>query len=88
MMVGVRTFCMTVPHALCGVHLLRKITFLEEEQQQAWAGELKAVLLDMKAATEDASIQGMHQLHLLKFADWKAHFLEVLVQGEVLNPVA
>jgi transposase len=75
-------------HALCGVHLLRDLTFLEEEQQQAWAGELKAVLLDMKAATQDAGAQGIKQLHPLEVADWEAHFLDLLAQADALTPVA
>src|SRR5437763_10371598 len=34
-------------HALCNVHHLRELTFLSEEQQQAWAGQMIEVLLDM-----------------------------------------
>jgi len=75
-------------HALCLVHLLRDLTFLEEEQQQAWAGELKTLLLEMKAAAEDARAQGMKRLHPLEIADWETHFLELLAQGDALHPVA
>ena len=35
-------------HALCGVHLLRELTFLAEEHHCAWATELIDLLLRMK----------------------------------------
>jgi transposase len=75
-------------HALCLVHLVRELIFLAEEQQQKWAGELKALLLDMKTATEDAYVRGMERRHPSEIADGEAQFLDLLAQGEVLNPVA
>ncbi len=75
-------------HALCLVHLLRELTFLEEEQQQEWAKELKALLLDMKEATEQAREQGKLWLDPLEVADWEAHFLEVLAQADQAHPHA
>jgi transposase len=34
----------TARHALCNAHHLHELTFLEEELQQAWAGQLNALL--------------------------------------------
>jgi transposase len=41
-------------HALCGVHLLRELTYFEElsAETKAWAGRLKELLLEMKRKVE------------------------------------
>lgn len=73
-------------HALCNVHHLRDLTFLEEEQQQAWASEMKELLLDIKAAVEQARALGRTSLHLLEVADWKARYAALLAEGYQANP--
>ena len=73
-------------HALCNVHHLRELTFLEEEQQQIWASEMKELLLDMKTAVEQARAQGRGCLHSLELADWKARYALLLAEGYQANP--
>ena len=73
-------------HGLCNVHHLRELTFLEEERQQAWASEMKELLLESKAAVEQARAQGRSSLHPLEVADWKARYQARLSQGYLANP--
>ena len=73
-------------HALCNVHHLRDLTFLYEEQLQAWAGEMKELLLDSKAAVEQARAEGRSSLHPLEVADWKAQYVALLEEGYRANP--
>src|SRR3989440_3084565 len=73
-------------HALCNVHLLRELTFLAEELQQGWAAEMIELLLDIKAAVEQARAQGCTSLHPLEVADWKARYQVLLTAGYQANP--
>ena len=73
-------------HGLCNVHHLRELTFLEEERQQAWASEMKELLLESKAAVEQARAQGRSSLHPLEVADWKARYQARLSEGYLANP--
>jgi len=73
-------------HALCNVHHLRELTFLEEELQQDWAGHMKSLLLEIKAAVEQMRAQGPSTLHPLEVADWKAQYAALLEDGYRTNP--
>jgi transposase len=81
-------FLYTCMHALCLVHLLRELTFLAEEQRLEWAADLKALLLDMKEATEQAREQGLTTLHPLEVADWQAQFMALLAHADATTPTA
>jgi transposase len=73
-------------HALCNVHHLRDLTFLYEEQQQDWADRMKTLLLDIKAAVEQARAEGRSSLHPREVADWKAQYAARLSEGYRANP--
>jgi transposase len=81
-------FLFACVHALCNVHVLRDLTFLAEEQGWWWAAKLKALLLEIKEATEQAREQGKRQLDPLEVADWEASFLALLAEGDLAHPRA
>jgi transposase len=73
-------------HALCTVHHLRELTFLEEEYQQAWAGELKDLLREMRAAAEQARAHGAQQVSPEQRAPLLARYRALLATGLAANP--
>jgi len=76
----------TCRHALCTVHHLRELTFLEEQYAQAWASDLKALLREMKAATDRARITGRPQLAPALHADFLDRYQALLKAGLAANP--
>jgi transposase len=73
-------------HALCNVHHLRELTFLEEEYRQTWATDMKALLREMKAATERARTLGQLRLPPAERADFLDRYQRLLETGLAANP--
>jgi transposase len=73
-------------HALCNVHHLRELTYLEEQYQQAWATDMKALLHEMHAATDAARAQGASQLAANQHAAFVARYEALLASGLAANP--
>ncbi len=73
-------------HALCNVHHLRELTYLEEQYQQAWATDMKALLREMKAATDAARAQGASHLAANLRAAFIARYETLLASGLAANP--
>jgi transposase len=73
-------------HALCNIHHLRELTFLEEQYRQPWATELKGLLLEMKAAVEQARSRGEQQLPEAERTAFVAHYEDLLTAGRAANP--
>ncbi len=73
-------------HALCNIHHLRELTFLEEQYQQGWATEMKALLLEMKAATEQARAEGLRSLPAILREAFVLRYQAVLAAGHAANP--
>src|SRR5437588_1959234 len=81
-------FLYACAHALCLVHLLRELTFLAEEQGLSWAADLKALLLDMKEAADQARQLGLATLHPLEVQDWQAQFVALVAHADAMTPTA
>jgi transposase len=73
-------------HALCNIHHLRELTFLEEQYQQAWATGLKALLLAMNAAVARARARGEQCLPKAERRAFVARYEELLAAGLAANP--
>jgi transposase len=73
-------------HALCNVHHLRELTFLEEERKQPWAKHLKDLLLERKAAVEHAQATGKRALDVLALGRFHRRYELMLAQGYQANP--
>ncbi|GAC1565562.1 MAG: IS66 family transposase [Ktedonobacteraceae bacterium] len=72
--------------ALCNVHHLRELTFLEEELKQAWACKMKDLLVEMKTEVEHAKALNQHHLDQQVLASLLRRYDELLVVGYLANP--
>jgi transposase len=73
-------------HALCNIHHLRELTFVEEQYHQGWATDLKQLLREMKAATEQARCHGQPQLAPARRDAFVARYDALLAAGLAANP--
>jgi transposase len=73
-------------HALCNVHLLRDLLFVEETTHQPWARQMQTVLLDLKILTDEARASGHVCLPTAVIEQGRARYREVLQCGERANP--
>ena len=76
----------TCHHALCNIHHLRELTFLEEQYQQPWAKALKDVLREMKVAVEQARATGLRSLPTAVREALVTRYRALLAMGHAANP--
>ena len=74
-------------HGLCNAHFLRELTFLHEVQHQAWALQMKRLLLRMHRAVL-AQRQRAGPSCALQRTAWTAKYRAVLRRGFTENPPA
>ncbi|HEV2459640.1 MAG TPA: IS66 family transposase, partial [Ktedonobacterales bacterium] len=73
-------------HARCNAHHLRELSFVEEELHQAWAGQLKHLLQEMRTAVEQARVAGVRQLPTAQRDSFRARYEALLSAGLAGNP--
>ena len=75
-------------HALCNVHHLRELTFLEEACQQGWATQMKTLLLQMSAHVGDAKASGQSHLPIWLDQSLRQQYQAIIEQGYQANALA
>jgi transposase len=75
-------------HALCGVHLLRELTFLAEEHHCAWATELIELLLRMKNTAESSRAKLLWMVPSSELAALLQAYDDLLQAADLLHPHA
>jgi transposase len=73
-------------HAFCNIQHLRELTFLEEQYQQAWAKDLKALLREMKATVDQAHAAGLRTLPTAVRTAFVVRYRALLAAGHAANP--
>lgn len=73
-------------HALCNAHHLRELTFVEEQLKQAWATDLKTLLLEIKQAVDEARERGLVAVPAGANADFLTRYDAILADGARANP--
>ncbi|HEV2461795.1 MAG TPA: IS66 family transposase, partial [Ktedonobacterales bacterium] len=73
-------------HALCNAHHLRELTYVEEELHQAWAGQLKHLLREMRTTVKQARAAGASLLPAAQREAFQARYEALLAEGLAANP--
>lgn len=75
-------------HALCGVHLLRELTYFEEltAETKTWAAPLKELLLEMKGEVERVGAAGGKRLPEDQLQSLTARYDKLVTEGQKAQP--
>jgi transposase len=73
-------------HALCNAHHLRELTFLEEEHEQQWAGQMKAPLMEIEEAVREEAASGGRRLASETTGGFERRYQRLLKAGLAANP--
>lgn len=68
-------------HGLCNAHHLRELTFIYEQKHQAWAGDMKQLLIDIKKAVDRAEAAGARALPLPEQRKFRRAYNRHLARG-------
>jgi len=73
-------------HSLCNAHLLRDLTAAGEATDQTWPTQLSELLLEIKAAVEQAQTAGQHQLPQKCANDFIERYQHLIEPALLANP--
>ncbi len=73
-------------HALCNVHYLRELTYVQEQYQQPWAKEMKDLLREIKAQVTLARSQQQESLPQPLRAAYEARYGQIVTQALAAHP--
>lgn len=76
-----------VRNALCNAHHLRDLIFIEEQYHQAWASDMKKLLLEIKRTVEASPPEQM-SLRPDQIADFETCYDALVTAGLQANPLA
>lgn len=68
-------------HGLCNAHHLRELTFIQEQMGQAWAREMKSLLVEIKHAVEQAHARGESALAQVSQQQFEQSYDQLLAAG-------
>lgn len=73
-------------HALCNSHHLRELQYMTEQYDQAWSGNMKRLLLEIKAAVDRAKQLNCNSLENSVLEVFANRYQEILLRGYEANP--
>jgi transposase len=77
----------TCQHALCNVHHLRELTYIDEQFKQSWAADMRRFLVDAKAAVAAARHAGLTALTPAVRQQFADTYQRILDAAFAANPV-
>jgi len=72
-------------HALCNAHHLRELQALQEQGQE-WAGQMKALFVQIKGAVDTARDAGQGGLGQGRLGEFEGHYRKLVADGFLSNP--
>ena len=73
-------------HSLCNDHHLRELTWVVDNENQTWAGQMKDLLLDALAAVNEAKDNSKTRLELEQLVDFESRCSRLIALGYEENP--